>query len=104
MPDCPSLPNDPPLQMIVSDSRQQLQESVKEAITGRMLAHPHVVLTYMAEVLPVTRAWLQASDCGGEGGGEGRGEDDHKEGPSGRSDGGRGRHSLEDRQVEEVRP
>ena len=89
------------LKIIVSDSRQQLQESVQEAITGRMLAHPHVVLTYMAEVLPVTQAWLEATAVGGEG----REDDDQEGGPEGCSDGGRGgyRHSLEDRQVEEVR-
>lgn len=52
------------VKLIVSDSAQQLQESVVEAITGRMLAHPHVVLAYAAVVIPVddngAAGWLAA--------------------------------------------
>lgn len=46
---------------IVSDSTQQLQSSVTEAITGRKLAHPHVVMAYIAVVIPVDQEWLLES-------------------------------------------
>ena len=67
---------------------------MQEAITGRMLAHPHVVLTYAAEVLPVTEVWLEVGGAGVSGGGFA---------PGTSAESRANRASLEDRQVEEVR-
>ena len=39
------------VKLIRCDSDEKLQDSVTEAITGRMLAHPHVVISYMTAVL-----------------------------------------------------
>ncbi|GAX79002.1 hypothetical protein CEUSTIGMA_g6442.t1 [Chlamydomonas eustigma] len=47
------------VKLIVSDTPERLQDSVLEAITGRMLAHPHVVLTYATKVIPIESTWLQ---------------------------------------------
>ena len=39
------------VKIIVSDTEEKLHDSTTEAITGRMLAHPHVVNSYVAAVM-----------------------------------------------------